>query len=61
MGRIENWIVAEEGLTLSAVRDEANSDPAFAKTKTAKVDRSDWFDCSRGVPPDRDTLRLVPP
>ena len=32
MGRIEDWMVAEEGSTVSVVQNEAKSGPPFAKT-----------------------------
>jgi hypothetical protein len=36
MGRIEDWMVAEEGLTVSGVQEKLKSDPPFAKNKIAK-------------------------
>jgi hypothetical protein len=36
MGRIEDWMVAEEGLTVSGVQEELKSGPPFAKNKIAK-------------------------
>jgi hypothetical protein len=48
MGRIEDWMVAEEGLTVFLGQDEAKSVPRFAKTKAPKTGKKNPRPPKRG-------------